>query len=125
MLVPLISQVGIYKSENGKIKEIISRVSINRTLKFGKIMKYKTFGPELQDFEELLSKALFQFSFISEKEEEALKLVASGLTFKEIAIKLGISQSAVEKRVQSLYQRFSVKSLSYLISFAHQNHILN
>ncbi len=122
--IPLISQVGVYKSDEGKIIEIISRVFINRTLEFGKVMKYQIYGPEIHDFEELLSKALFDFCFISNKEQEALKLVASGLTFKEIAQELKISQSAVEKRIQPLYQRFNVKSISHLISFAHQNHIL-
>ena len=122
--VPLISKAAVFKSENGKILEVISRVTINHSLQLGKVMRYKSFGPNPHEFEELLSKTLFKFFFITCKEQEALRLVSLGMTFKEIANQLDISQSAVEKRIQSLYQRFEVKSLSHLISFAHQNDML-
>ncbi|MCD8411645.1 response regulator transcription factor [Tenacibaculum finnmarkense] len=61
---------------------------------------------------------------ISKKEKEALYMAAKGMTFKEIAAQLNVSQSAVEKRLIPLYKRFNVKSLPHLISFAHTNHIL-
>ena len=58
------------------------------------------------------------------KEKEALTYVAKGFSFKEIADILGVSSSAIEKRIQPLYKRFNVKNLTHLVSFAYENHIL-
>jgi DNA-binding CsgD family transcriptional regulator len=122
--VPLISKVGVYRSENGQVAEIIGRSQINRTIYFGKVMRYEAFGPEKSKFEEELSKALFSHVAISRKEREALDLVSKGLSFKEIAAFFDVSHSAIEKRILPLYKRFNVKSLSHLITFAFENHIL-
>ncbi|MDE3214048.1 MAG: helix-turn-helix transcriptional regulator, partial [Bacteroidota bacterium] len=54
----------------------------------------------------------------------ALAMVAKGYSFKEIARHFKVSQSAIEKRIFPLYKRFNVKSLTHLISFAYDNHIL-
>ena len=87
-------------------------------------MQYAAFGPETSGFEESLNERLFNKLGISRKEKEALELAAKGDTFKEIAEKLNVSQSAIEKRIIPLYKRFNVKSLPHLISFAYDNHIL-
>ncbi len=122
--VPLIWKVSVFKSEDGKITEILGRSQINRGLKFGKVIRYGAHGPEKACFEEELNKALFQHYAISDKEKEALALVAKGYSFKEIAYIFKISQSAVEKRIIPMYKRFEVKSLTHLVSFAYDNHIL-
>ena len=122
--IPLISRVGVYKSENGRVIEIIGRSQVNRSIKFGKVMRYAAYGPEKSEFEEELSKALFKHFAISRKEKEALEMVSKGYSFKEIASSFEVSQSAIEKRIIPLYKRFNVKSLSHLISFAFENHIL-
>lgn len=123
-VVPLSSRVGVFKSSNGVLEEIIgvSRVSLN--FKQSDIMQFAAYGPEKSEFEEALSKDLFKHQVISRKEKEALKLAAEGLTFKEIAHQLNVSQSAIEKRVLPLYKRFSVNSLPHLINFAHKNYII-
>ncbi|WP_240614885.1 helix-turn-helix transcriptional regulator [Polaribacter filamentus] len=87
-------------------------------------MQYAAFGPETSGFEESLNEQLFNELRISRKEKEALELAAKGFTFKEIADKLNVSQSATEKRIIPLYKRFDIKSLPHLISFAHNNYIL-
>jgi len=51
-------------------------------------------------------------------------MVAKGFSFKEIAQTFNVSQSAIEKRILPLYKRFEVKSLTHLVSFAYDNHIL-
>ena len=51
-------------------------------------------------------------------------MVAKGYSFKEIANFFNVSQSAIEKRIIPLYKRFDVKSLTHLVSFAYENHIL-
>jgi DNA-binding NarL/FixJ family response regulator len=71
-----------------------------------------------------LNEQLFNQLAISRKEKEALELAAEGYAFKEIAEKLNVSRSAIEKRMIPLYKRFNVKSLPHLISFAYDNYIL-
>jgi DNA-binding CsgD family transcriptional regulator len=87
-------------------------------------MRYAAYGPEKEQFEEELNKQLFQHYAISQKEKEALALIASGYAFKEVAQQFQVSQSAIEKRILPLYKRFNVRSLTHLISFAYDNHIL-
>lgn len=122
--VPLISRVGVLHAENGKISAIIGRSQINRSIKFGKVMRYAAYGPDKSEFEEELNKALFQHCAISTKEKEALELVSKGYSYKEIADQFNVTQSAIEKRILPLYKRFDVKSLAHLIRFAYENHIL-
>ena len=123
--IPLILRVGVFRAEKGRVTEIIGHCQINKSLKFGKVMKYYAYGPAKSEFEENLNKVLFQHFAISGKEKEALALVAKGQSFKEIANYLNVSQSAIEKRIIPLYKRFNVRSLSHLISFAIENHILD
>lgn len=122
--IPISARVGIYSAQNGKIESIIGRFQINRSLIFGKVMRYAAYGPEKEKFEEELNKILFQYLAISNKEKEALELVAKGFSFKEIARDLKVSHSAIEKRIIPLYRRFNVKSLTHLVSFAYDNSIL-
>jgi DNA-binding CsgD family transcriptional regulator len=67
---------------------------------------------------------LFYKNAISNKEKNALALIAKGYSLKEVADMLNLSQSAVEKRIIPLYKRFDVKSMPHLVSFAYENHIL-
>jgi DNA-binding CsgD family transcriptional regulator len=122
--VPILARVGVYSAAEGKIESIIGRFQVNRSLIFGKIMRYAAYGPEKEKFEEELNKALFYHLAISDKEKEALALVAKGYSFKEIAHELKVSHSAIEKRILPLYKRFEVKSLTHLVSFAYDNNIL-
>ncbi|NSL86119.1 LuxR C-terminal-related transcriptional regulator [Chitinophaga solisilvae] len=122
--VPLISKVGVFASENGQVTTIIGHSQKNESINLGNVMRYAAYGPEKNEFEEELNKHLFRHYAISEKEKEALSLVAQGYSFKEIAARFGVSQSAIEKRIIPMYRRFDVKSLTHLISFAFANHIL-
>ena len=123
--VPLLSKVGVFTVEDGKVTAIICRSQINRSINLGKVMRYAAYGPEKSEFEEELNKQLFRHLAISAKEKEALKMVAEGYSLKEIAGHFGVSQSAIEKRLIPMYKRFKVKSLTHLISFAYVNHILD
>lgn len=123
--VPVLWRVGVYKAINGKVTEIIGRAQVNHALKFGKVMKYAAYGPpDKTQFEEELNKMLFQHPAVSEREKEALVLASQGHSFKEIAAVLHISESAVEKRIRPMYKRFDCKSLSHLVKFAMDNHII-
>jgi DNA-binding CsgD family transcriptional regulator len=122
--IPLISKVGVFSSEKGRVTAIIGRSQINRSITMGNVMRYAAYGPDKTTFEDELNKQLFNYYAISNKEKEALEMVAKGFSFKEIAKQLHVSQSAIEKRIIPLYKRFNVKSLTHLISFAYDNHIL-
>jgi DNA-binding CsgD family transcriptional regulator len=122
--IPLISRVGVFRSEKGKMVEIIGRSQISHSIALGKVMRYAAYGPEKSEFEEELNKALFQHYAISQKEKEALALVAQGFSFRQIAGQFNVSQSAIEKRILPMYKRFDVKSLTHLVSFSYENHIL-
>jgi len=123
--IPLIWKLAVHRSEAGTLTEIICRAQINKSIRFGKVMRYAFYGPKSGTFEVELNKGgMFQHFAISAKEKEALELVSKGYPFKEIAHHLGVSQSAIEKRVLPLYKRFNVKSLTHLITFAYENHIL-
>jgi DNA-binding NarL/FixJ family response regulator len=87
-------------------------------------MRYAAYGPDKSEFEEELNKQLFHHYAISKKEKEALALISTGYSFKEVANHFNVSSSAIEKRIIPLYKRFDVKSLTHLISFAYDNHIL-
>jgi len=124
-LVPMQIKLAIYSvEEDGSIKEAIGRFQVNRDLRFGKVIRYAAYGPEKNEFEDELNKSLFEHYAISNKEKEVLQFVSKGLTIKEIAAKLDLSKSGVEKRILPLYKRFNVNSLPHLISFAHENYIL-
>lgn len=122
--VPVFSTVGVHKAIDGKVDQIIGITQYVPSLKFGKVMQFATYGPEKEEFEESLNKEIFHHFAISRKEKEALQLASKGYAFKEIASKLGVSQSAIEKRIIPMYKRFNVKSLTHLISFAYDNHVL-
>lgn len=122
--IPIVAKVGVFGVENNQMISIIGHFTVNHSLVFGEVMRYAAFGPEKDEFEEELNKSLFRYQAISDKEREALSMAAKGLSFKEIADKLNVSSSAIEKRIIPLYKRFSVNSLPHLVSFAYENHIL-
>ncbi len=122
--VPIVARVGVHECENDTVVSIIGRFQVNYNIRFGKVMRYAAFGPEKNEFEEELNKNLFYKNAISNKEKNALALIAKGYSLKEAADMLNLSQSAVEKRIIPLYKRFDVKSMPHLVSFAYENHIL-
>jgi DNA-binding CsgD family transcriptional regulator len=122
--VPIVARVGVYGVENNRVVSIIGSFRINRSITFGNVMRYAAYGPEKEEFEEELNKTLFYQLAISDKEKEALALAADGYSFKQIADRLKVSVSAVEKRINPMYKRFNVHSLTHLVSFAKDNHIL-
>ncbi len=123
-IIPIFSRVGVYKSHEGNVLEVIGISEKIHSRKLGNIMQYAAYGPEISIFEETLNHQIFNELCISRKEKEALMLAAQGFAFKEIGNKLNVSQSAIEKRIIPMYKRFKVKSLPHLISFAYDNDIL-
>jgi len=65
-----------------------------------------------------------QIPVITRREKEVLKLIADGLTNKEIAEKLFISTTTVDTHRNSLLSKFEVKNTANLIRLAAQFNLL-
>ena len=61
---------------------------------------------------------------VTYKQLEILQFLAKGMTLKEIAIKLVMSKSNIEKKIYSLYKKINVQNQKELIAFAHKNGLL-
>lgn len=55
---------------------------------------------------------------ITPREKEVLKLVCEGLSNKEIASRLSLSEQTVKSHLSSLFKKFDVKSRAHLMSIA-------
>ncbi len=105
-------------------------VSVNPESKAG-IRSYGSFARwdreftdlELTELDELM-RALHSSSFLSceltAAELETLQLLASGLIMKEIAYKLGISESAVKQRLASAKSKMSARTTTQAVMQATQ-----
>lgn len=123
--VPVTAKVSVYDTtDSGHLKMIQGRFQVDHGLRFGKVMRYAAYGPEKDEFENELNENLFYPFHISNKELEVLHLLSEGFAYKEMAEKLEITPSAVEKRIRPLFQRFNVKNNAHLIAFAYQNNLL-
>lgn len=123
--IPVTAKVSVFETtESGHLKSIMGRFHVDHGLRFSKVMRYAAYGPEKDAFESDLNSNLFYPYHISSKELEALIMICQGYAYKEIADKLDVSHSAIEKRIRPLFQRFNVKNNAHLVSFAHQNNLL-
>lgn len=57
---------------------------------------------------------------ITDKEEEVINLIKKGLTSKEIAYSLKISQNTVNNHIQNIFQKVGVRSRIDLLNVLHQ-----
>jgi len=62
--------------------------------------------------------------YVTYKQLEILQFLAKGMTLKEIAIKLVMSKSNIEKKIYSLCKKINVQNQKELIAFAHKNGLL-
>lgn len=68
---------------------------------------------------------IFQYYDLTKKEIQILKLVAGGLSNRDIAGKLGKSVRTVETQRFNLMKKLEVKNVVELVNFAKRNHITN
>ena len=71
-----------------------------------------------------MNASLFYPFHISSKELEVLYLISQGFAYKEMAKKLDVSLSAIEKRIAPLFLRFEVNNNAHLVAFAYENNLL-
>ncbi len=125
MKIPVSARVSVHSTNNdGSLASIMGRFQVDHSIRFGKVMRFWAYGPEKDIFENTLNDQLFYTNRISEKEMEVIRLIANGLTYKEISEHLYISISAVEKRIRTLFQRFELKNNAHLVGFAYENFLL-
>ncbi len=61
---------------------------------------------------------------LSTKENEVLKLLAKGLSYKMIADTMGISYFTVNNHVKKIYEKLQVHSLGEAVALAHKNKLV-
>jgi len=59
---------------------------------------------------------------LTDRKAEVLKLLVQGLTNKQIAVRLGISESAVKNAMQRLFAKTGVRARSQLVRVALQRY---
>lgn len=123
-VINLLENAGIFKTENGKITEIIAKYQRIKSGRINNIRYYEAYGPENSNIDEVFEEVLTDHLAISGKEREVLQMAAKGMGIKEMADRAGVSHSAIEKRLMVLYKRFRVSNNSHLISYAYEIGIL-
>lgn len=123
-VINLLENAGIFKTENGKITEIIAKYQRIKSGRINNIRYYEAYGPENSNIDEAFEEVLSNHLAISGKEREVLQMAAKGMGIKEMADRAGVSHSAIEKRLMVLYKRFKVSNNSHLISYAYEIGIL-
>jgi DNA-binding CsgD family transcriptional regulator len=109
---------------HGKITEIIAKYQQIKIGRVNSVRYYETYGPDKSTLDDIFADVVDQHMAISGKEKEVLSMAARGLSIKEMADRLKVSSSAIEKRLMTLYRRFQVSNVSHLISYAYENGIL-
>lgn len=123
--VPVKAKVSVLETnEGGELNSILGRFQVDNSLHFSNIIRFSAYGPEKDFFESALNEELFFKNYVSRKELEVIELLAGGYAYKEIADKLDISQSTVDKRIQNLFRRFDLKNTTHLIAFAFKNNLI-
>jgi len=61
---------------------------------------------------------------LSEREVEVLRLIARGLTMKQIAAELVISYKTVDRHIQNIYTKINVSTRAAATLFAMENNLL-
>jgi DNA-binding NarL/FixJ family response regulator len=61
---------------------------------------------------------------LSVKENEVLKFLAQGLSYKMIADKMGISYFTVNNHIKKIYEKLHVNSLGEAVAIAHKNRMV-
>ena len=80
-------------------------------------------------FENVAITKIDEYTLLSPKERDVLKLIAKGITSNEIATQLGISKRTVDSHRHSLMDKLKLKSLpeliAYSIKYTMANKIIN
>lgn len=102
----------VLKSNSGK--ELLAAID--------RVMSGKTYFDHLNDFTDPVAE-LNQYQ-VSEREIEVITLIAEGLTSKEIADRLFISEHTVKTHRKNIFKKLNLKGTEALIQFAMNERII-
>ena len=60
---------------------------------------------------------------LTEREKQVLKLVANGLTNKEISSSLSIRESTVENHIHHIYKKLKISNRAHAVAYALKSRI--
>jgi DNA-binding NarL/FixJ family response regulator len=63
-------------------------------------------------------------NLLTEKESEVIRLIAEGMTTKEIALHIGMAERTVELHITNIYKKLGVNSRASAIRWASENGII-
>ncbi|MCI0552488.1 MAG: helix-turn-helix transcriptional regulator [Anaerolineae bacterium] len=60
---------------------------------------------------------------LTDREKQVLKLIADGLTNKEISSSLSIKESTVENHIHHIYKKLKISNRAHAVAYALQSRI--
>jgi DNA-binding CsgD family transcriptional regulator len=82
-------------------------------------------GPDLERLESLLRKKVQTGNeVLTDREIEVLRLIASGMSNRDIATKLRISEKTVARHVSNIFVKLDVSSRAAATAYAFQHHLM-
>jgi DNA-binding CsgD family transcriptional regulator len=124
--VPVCARVGVHDiTAKGTLKSIIGRFQVDYKLRFGKIMRFATYGPEREVFEKSLNDKLFSPYRISDFELTILLALSEGLNRDEIASKCNCTEEEAAAILNNLKIRFNQRNDLALIRFAYEHFLIS
>jgi DNA-binding NarL/FixJ family response regulator len=64
------------------------------------------------------------FPVLTAREEQVLKLIANGLSNREISCNLAISESTVENHIHHIYTKLGISNRAQAVAYAFQSRII-
>ncbi|MCK5665605.1 MAG: response regulator transcription factor [Thiotrichaceae bacterium] len=61
---------------------------------------------------------------MSDREEQVAKLIGDGITSKEIAIMLSISEKTVSKHRSNILRKLNIKNTAKLVKYVYGNNLI-
>jgi len=122
--VSLIESVRVYRTQGNRVTEVLGRYKLNPRVPNPRNRYFHASGPGIETLVEKMLAFEPNELNVTYKQLEILQFLAKGMTLKEIAIKLVMSKSNIEKKIYSLCKKINVQNQKELIAFAHKNGLL-
>ncbi len=97
--------------------------SIDEVFKGGAVMTPSIALKVMRHFNQQQNTSIVQYN-LSPKENEVLKFLAQGLSYKMIADSMGISYFTVNNHMKKIYEKLHVNSLGEAVALAHKNKLV-
>ena len=125
VLGAVIANITVFElNDNGQMKSIKVRFTVNQALRLGKAIKFKVYNDGSNAFEEYLNSQLNYKNRISGTEVELIHSLVNGMPYQLISETVCNDVSKIEEMMQSLLIRFNVRSKHGLLDFAFENFLL-